>query len=232
MNTTKVRTNPRFSVNALATYMTATPTQRAQLIADQKRPGFGGPYYREANKVISTHLAAGMPDDRALQAAYLRLSRAHKDEKEKETKRRADNAIAIQRFQEMRSEIDLLGLTPRHSSTKMEKLTLSGVSISVWPEILLSGEVKRRGFVCGGIKLAISRNATEAFERGSGDYPACLVQRLLQGHAAEGTSVYGKACMTIDVFGQCVRPAPASYKTRMKNLLAACDEIRLGWGRC
>ena len=223
---TKVREAPRISVNGLAEYLVAGAGQRRRIIEQQKRPRtFQVAYYREAEEAICSFLLSEGRDADLLKRAVLEL-RTGTGEKEWEVSRRQACVEAIGCIQRAVSEIPLAGLEIKRGSNTVKPLVISGVTVSVRPELLLCAEREGARRI-GAVKLFFSK--TEAVTEEQARYAGTLVQQHMETtYPRVGTADY-HLCFVLDVLGQKVFRAPGSYKRRRNDEEAACEEIGRAW---
>src|SRR5437588_8966028 len=152
-----VRAEPRISVNKLGEYLVASPRRRRSIIVDQKRPKpFKTARYTEAQRAISAFLRRGSQDYARLQEALDDL-RKQVPSSDWDADRINLCVEAIERFMDIRSLDQLKGFIAALGSADPPKLVLSRVSVSVRPEIILPGKVKRGSPVAGCNKFHIGK---------------------------------------------------------------------------
>jgi hypothetical protein len=222
------RDEPRISLNQLTEYLVATAARRKRIIEQQKRPNdFQVIYYQDAQDAIQRFIAGGMADEDelggAIEAVLTRKSSSDYDEI-----RSTSNAEAMESFLEVYEAVDLLELNPSQGPNDQQKLRISGLDLSVRPEIILRGELKRHGPVVGGIKLYFTKRETARLGADSGKYPSSLLHEYLRDQNPDKKVLHG-ACIVVDVFGQSVFRAPRSHKRALSDVAVACEEISLWW---
>ena len=224
------RDGPRISVNALTKYLGANPAQRRRIVSEQKQPReFQVIYYKPASDTIRAFLIDEDRDEDLLVSEIDRLYTLNpKNDYEKH--RWTNNAEALGSFLEFHEDVDTLDLGVSNTSTQYPKLHLSGVDVSVFPELLLQGTHTRYGETVGGINLFFTKDAKLRLTDTTGRYPSCLVYRLLTESIAD-RHVLPRACITLDVFGQTVHAAPKAHKRLMGEIEAACQEFAMWWDR-
>lgn len=217
-----IRKTPRISVNKLAEYLTASPAKRRSIVKDQKYPPtFRITWYEKATRAMVSFLSDPKRDDDALVQVIEKLY-TQKAATENEQLKLNTNAQALEAFLEGYSDLDLgLGVV-KQGDADPAKLSISGVELSVRPELLLQSSDKSKR---GAIKLYLSKD--QALDDSTGQYIAAVVERFVVDQY--GPSASRKHCQVFDVFGRSVQSAPASTKARMKDIEAACQEIALLW---
>lgn len=112
-------------------------------------------------------------------------------------------------------------------NSPLPRLPVGGVDVSVQIDLIAKSIPKE---TCGGILFQTSKAvASKAWRQEHAAYVATLVwmatAESLNGHG----SVDRGLCYSLDFFARSAIPAPLSYKTRSKDLTAACTEIAALW---
>jgi hypothetical protein len=219
------RSKPRISVNKLAEYLTAAPARRRAIVKEQKYPPtFRAIWYDAACTAIVGFLCAEEPDEEKLVAEIERLNTKKPANESEEAKLRT-NAEAIEAFLYGYDQLAVEDFKAKPGTNDAAKVIISEVEVSVRPDVMLSGTVRGKT-VGGAIKLYFSKETKLTDE--SAPYISALVHKFVLDKAKVEPS--RRHCQVLDVFGKWVEEAPASTKTRMKDIEAACEEIRLLWG--
>jgi hypothetical protein len=222
----KIRTEPRISVSKLGEYIDANPLRQRSLLLDQKYPaGFIVPRYTPAEHVIKTYLAAFPRNDDPLVQAYERLINISTG-----TQWEVDQAKlcaeAVLSFAEVADELWDGGFTFRPSDNDVPLLSVAGVDISVRPEVLV--EHKERGYR-GAAKIYFSKTYPLSAESSAAYATTVVHQWAGMLNPPSGLPLSHKACLLVDVFAKKIHYAPASFKSRMKHVDAACQTITAVW---
>lgn len=220
-----VRPFPRISANKLGEYLVSPPLRRRSIIERQKYPvSFIGAYYGPARAAIVDYIVGNIDRAGLLRRTESLVSAEHSSDY---TRHQANGcAEAVLRFLDLEPRLDLRGMKPVHLLDH-EKLDVSGVAVSVYPDIVLEGRDRRGKPTVGAIKLHFPKSHphTEA--------SAQYVATMLRMHAKEAMCDRGKvredACLVVDVFARQVVTAPRGYIRRWRDIGAACDEIRRAW---
>jgi len=220
----KLRETPRFSLNKIAEYMTATPRRRRSLIIDQICPPTAKIItYEEARKACVRFLCDPEQTGRKLVdlAATFR-DRAALNPDEYHSQCLIASARALEGFAPISERVRPKGIVAVAGPRQGANVFLSGVRITVSPDVsLLELGTERR---IGAIKLHFSRSAPLSHE--SLQYASTLVHECL---GRDGDSPIKSRCISVDVFSQNSDVAPRSVRDRIKNLDAACEEIAERW---
>ena len=227
--TPRTHKNPRISVNSLTEYLNANPSRRRQIIREQKQPReFQVNYYQPASEAIAKLLCDQVEEEYLVRQIDDLHARGTENDYEKH--RWPANAEALDAFLEIYEEIETFGLDVRRRSSRPTKLNFSGVEISVAPEVLLTGQLGHKGQVVGGISLIFSKNDKRRLSTESAKYPGALLLNYLES-IAKGRSVSPKTAIVVDIFDREIYEAPRAYKTVMKDVKVACEEIGMWWER-
>jgi hypothetical protein len=221
----QLRDVPRVSVNALAEYLTAGARRRRTIVVDQKRPkAFQIAYYTVPEAAIAASWAAGL-DEGLLDGALERL-RTLPSAKPWNLARKEAGLEAVASFREMlRNDAvprlrNVLSL-PRQS----QAFSISGVSISVRPEILVQSPSS--GSVAGGVKFYFSKTTPLASDRA--EYVGTVLHMYVESLTDAATVADHRQCFVLDVFGRRLHSAPVSVRRRRRDVMAACAEIASMW---
>lgn len=221
------RIEARISVNKLGEYLVATPTRRHRIVIDQKRPR---PYvvarYREATEAMVTFLEDGAEDDGIIEAALDELAQKCVTSEFQEQDRDL-SMEALESFLNMADSINLEGMVCQRGDADPPRLIISDVSVSVRPDILLSGLNRAGESVAGLLKLYLVKSYPLGNEAGS--YIGTVLQQYAAGHLGSLGSVDHRQCLILDVFAQKIHLAPRAYKRRQDDIRAACAEIARAW---
>jgi hypothetical protein len=210
-----IRTQPRISVNKLGEYIVASPRRRRAIIADQKNPKeFIVPRYREALEAIALFLVNG---NRARLLSVRNNLAGQRFQSKWEDQCRESCIEAIDSLLRIADEIDFSAYE-RIRLTTPGRLSISGLTVSVRPEILL----RARGNT-GGLKLYIAKN-TPLNE--AGPYVATVLHQYMEG---EHSPSRARDCFVLDVFAREIITAPRSTLRLRSEVAAACEEIVGRW---
>ena len=216
------RVDPRISLNALAEYLTAPPGRRRAIIVDQKRPkAFQVAYYSDAERAIATSWSNGL-DESPLERVVEALRRKPID-KAWDRARQESTIQAIHSFREMvrRGAVpQIYGI--RATRSQAEPLVVSGVSVSIRPELLSTSDS-----VAGGVKFYLSKSTPLTVERGA--YAGALLHMYFTSTSRSASAVDPQNCFVVDVFAMSSIAAPKSFRRRRRDVEAACSEIVAIW---
>lgn len=230
----EVRKNPRISVNKLGEYMLATPARRRRIVHDAKYPStFMVARYTAAESAIADWICTGCTDDVLLAQAMARLSAGEPGSSF--TKSRRDSCLeALLLAGNLRDRLELpegrqVSLVRNTAAIPLE---FEEVTISVRPEVLIytgrDDGIDREGRRLGGIKLYFSK--VHPLSQQSADFISTLLwQALVVRSAHELLLLDHDQIKVVDVFAGEVFSLPKTHKQRLKEIGAACGEIRDRW---
>lgn len=223
----RVRAAPRMSVNKLGEYMVASASRRRGLIREQKRPrDFVVARYAEVYAAVREFLVSGGVDIAILERAVTRLENTSSTTEWQEQDRQL-SIEAIDSFAELSEGLDLSGYVAMPADSDPPQLSLSGVSVSVRPDLILQAARPDGSSAFGAIKLCITKNSTLGDEAGL--YVATTVHQYLTDCLRPAGFSEANACMVIDLFARAIHVAPRSFRRRRADIEAACEEIARAW---
>jgi hypothetical protein len=220
------RTSPRISLNKLGEYLVANPVRRRRIISDQKNPSdFIVARYREAVDPIVRFISSGAQNEQIIHDAIKQINSRPiaSDWQEQDA---ALSIEALTSFLDIADQVPVKGFTYSAGEQDAPKLTISGVEVSVRPELVVLRQVAG-GYKVGAFKVYVVKR-----------YPltigaAAYVGAVLQKFAAEKLTARGVAdyslCGVIDVFAGKIHIAPRAYQNRLAQVEAACEEIARAW---
>ncbi|MEP2890454.1 hypothetical protein [Tateyamaria sp.] len=230
----RVHEQPRISANQLAEYALASPSRRQTIIRNAKyAPKFLVAMYNEARWSVCDFLVDGTRPVAKLHTAEINLKAkaAIAPTKFKENKALL-SAEAVASF--AKTVADTKQYTKNFSNLMFtrvnapwEKLPMSGVQVSVQIDLISTNVPKG---TCGGVILQTSKAiAQKSWREEHSNYVTSLVWMSADDFLKSHGSVDRAACYSVDLFAGKMVNAPSNYKTRVKNLEAACSEIHALW---
>ncbi|GAA4310038.1 hypothetical protein GCM10023183_27630 [Nibribacter koreensis] len=105
--------------------------------------------------------------------------------------------------------------------SKSASIKISGVEISIRPEIL----IQDKGKVTGGVKLYFAK--TYPLTKPSAEFIGTLLMKYLKEQT--GSDIKARNCFVIDIFNKTIYTAPKAYSKRLLEIEAACEEISSRW---
>ncbi|GAB2527794.1 hypothetical protein [Rufibacter soli] len=219
----KERTSPRLTVNKTGEYLCALAARRARIIHDAKYPrDFITSRYSKAEAVIKGFFLDANRSEQVIHQAIEELS------KQKPTNKHQHEVIyscieALTQFLEFINNSELLEEDKDFNDgiSKYASLTISGVEISIRPEILIHDKSE----ISGGVKLYFSKSCP--LSKTSADYIGTLLKMYLEQQY--GKPIKARNCFVIDIFNKTIYTAPKAYAKRLQDIEAACSEISHRW---
>lgn len=216
--------DPKISLNKLAEYLDATPSRRRQIVKDQKNPQpFIAARYGDAREEIIDFIEGGMSNDQKMLETAIDLRQNHSGTDFAKQDRNA-SADAIEDFLDAADQLEIEGFSAEGSDKSTSAaMNIAGVNVSVRPDVILKD--KDTGEVKGAIKLHFSK--TSPLSAKSREYSATALRVYLEneGHP----DIDPKKCYVVDVPTQSVSNAPKTFKRKMNDIEAACEEINARW---
>ncbi|QRK11535.1 hypothetical protein JQX13_16550 [Archangium violaceum] len=220
------RESPHVSVNKLGRYLTATPALRKRLIDNQKHPP--DPQYLrypEASQAITDFLCRGQ-DEALLRQHQHRLATtvfAHGFDAH-----RAQLCIeAIEYYRQLHPRLGLHDVVASEVGHEPPALEIAGVSIRVWPQMVLQTVDRHGNNKVGVMKLYFSKH--HPLDERSGQYIATLLQAFTEQHLSLLGPVDPKLVRVVDVFAGREYQPPRARTRRLCDVQRACEEIAARW---
>jgi hypothetical protein len=230
----RVHSEPRISANQLSEYALASPSRRQVILRNAKyAPTFLVVRYSEARSSVCDFLKDGTRPVAKLHKseADLKASAASAESKFKEN----DALLSAEAVASFAAFVSDTKQYPKPFSNltfcplvgTMPKMSMSGVDVSVQMDLVSKNASKE---TCGGVLLQTSKTiSAKSWREEHSLYTTSLIwmasTQFLTGHG----TVDRNLCYALDLFGKRAIKAPTSYKTRVKNLEAACSEIAAMW---
>ena len=225
---TKVRANPRISINKLGEYLTAKPARRKSIIKDQKYPPevFITGKYNDAFESIVNFFTLGALQPEVLHRAISRLS-VNPTANAPQAADLKNNILALQHLIKTAGTLPFTGLTFRAAKQQGALLTIGKVVVSVRPELEIIAPQRGGGTKYGLLKLYLGK--THPLNEESASLIATTVHQFAEKHFGTPENVDLKRCYVLDVFQGKLFTAPQSYTKRRSDIAAACEEIAARW---
>lgn len=229
-----IHLQPRITAMKLAEYVLADPSRQETIAKNAKRApkAITFPYSRVRGAVTS-----GLSDGKLNPAFFSTVAdgiqvEAGDTEWQRDDKTRS--ADALRRFAKIIPTLNLTNAAQIHRPERGWKaLVIGGVRVSVNPELVFS--IAHRGVTKVGAVMLNTGQAEElSLSRTNGrfsigNYVTALICRMAEERlAAYGMPLHTKCC-AVDIFRGEIHTAPATYKTLIKHMEAACKMIALRW---
>jgi hypothetical protein len=214
------------SINPIAVFTTATPGKKKSIVKQQKTPStFHVARYRTAKASMLKSIKDGLTDAEIM-AGIDRLT--NKVTSTDFQKNDVKNSIeALKSFLHLTFPKEFTSIKCSFPKAETKVVMLADVNILVAPDLILKWKRDGKSFV-GGIKFHISKS--NVFELENSKCAAAGLRLFLENHVAEkDETVDPKFCLSVDIFGERVTPAPYDMKAYLKKLVEACEEVKLLW---
>jgi hypothetical protein len=213
-------------VNKLGRYLTATPTLRKRLIQAQKHPP--DPQYLrypEAAQAITDFLCRGQDEALLRQHQHRLATTVYSQEFDAH---RAQLCIeAIDHYRTLHPRLGLHGVVASEVGHEPPALEVAGVSIRVWPQVVLQAVDRHGHHKVGVMKLYFSKR--HPLDERSGQYIAMLLQAFAEQHLSSLGPVEPRLVRVVDVFAGREYLAPKARARRLCDVERACEEIAARW---
>lgn len=221
------RTAPRISVTKLGEYTDATPARRRAIVRDQReRRTFIVIRYEQARPPLVDYFASGAtnPDPIIDQVGALAAAHGSSDFQTQDFQLSAE---ALEAFLDISDDFDLEGLTAVAGPHAPPRLPISGIDVSVRPDLVLRGTFRGKKVV-GALKFHFSK--TGLLSEDAGLNIATVLHQYAEAHLlATGETASARHCAVLDVFAKRWYRAPTAYRMRRQTIAAACQEVALWW---
>ena len=225
---------PRITANDLAHFMVSSDTARLSIIRRAKFPQTPPIIrYKDVRPPVCAYLADDARRVNPLVSAEQLFTQRLSDPSEGQL--RQDDArasIAVLRaVQAMQNRLS--AFTFRQAPNSQPKLVLSGVEVSVRPDLRVSAPIKGVENV-GAALLRLTQSDTTSDSARSkreemGLYVATMVRMHTDQHPFNNGSVSNRLCMSIDIQHGEIFQAPNSNTRRTNDLTSACTTIAALW---
>lgn len=230
----RFHSKPRFSVNQIAEYLTSgTANQREEIIRDAKFPGtaHSAPYTR-SRTLICRLLGSNARDVSSLDAHIDRFDAEHGSLPSGEwaQKEAGRNRDALKAFKEGFNKTRWKRFTFVPGPTKVA-MEISGVRINAWLDPTLTREQDGKTYRGGcATFFASTKPARKKIEERC-KIVAALIHWTLE-RESEGGNLFPPLeaiCLSFDVFGHTLTPAPTSIDRLRGNVTKSCAEAFTLW---
>ncbi len=207
--------------------MTADPSRRKRIIADQKKPKrFIVQRYSIARRAIADYFVYHRGDKKEIE----RLIQSLIYEKYDTDFKKSDSILSIEALSIFKKNVtfdkSLFNFDlEKFRSFESKRLDVSGVSVSIRPEVIISGKMRGKPFI-GAIKMHFSK--TNQLDKEAGSFISTLLYQYLIETYPE-MKVRPEFCFSLDVFSSTVITAPKNFARKWMQITDACEEIKIRW---
>lgn len=211
------------SLNQFAAFSKATAAGKKRIVNQQQQPDpFLIPWYQLAKSRIHSSILAGL-DLSIIEDAITELKKRQPEKK----RQRIDRQVSLEALEMVKA----IKLPPR--LFPMEKAALlknertfkyGSIAIKISPELVFRVKLNGRQ-VLGAMKIHISKSQPFDFQQST--YIASLLYMHLDRNVKkEGELVLPEMCLSLDVFGRILLPAPPERIIPKGKIGEICKEIR------
>lgn len=226
MLTFESRPHPRISVNKLGEYLVSPPLRRHDILERQKYPlDLVASYYEPARRLLVDFLlgAIGRASVLGIVGTWTEGSTWSRPFDQRRARGCAD---AVLRFLADLPGLDFHGLRPV-TVDLIPTLHLEGVTVSIKPDLMLRGVDARGRTTYGAVKLHFPK--AHPVSEVSAQYVATLLKVHLREAFGRAVRIDPECCIAVDVFRGTKVTAPRADRRRLRDVAAACQEIRRVW---
>jgi len=217
----------QISLNPLSEYCFATESRRGTIIKQQKRPSkFMVVPYSTARACMRNFFKEGFSYDAVIHGIeFLHGKRPINTFWKNDRK----NSIeALRTFLKLQFP-DFKNLKCSFTTKNHKFLVIDDVEIIIAPDLILKGINNGKPFI-GGIKFHISKG--QPFSREQALLSATAIKLfLLKKEANYGEYVNPKFCLSVDVFGERITPAPDNHIGYEEMIKEACEDLKKRWDK-
>ena len=225
--------DPRLSANQLSDYLNASSIRRKRIIEDAKFPRtIIVARYEGARDIITDYLCDDARPTGILVDAIGSLKT--KSEKTDSAWTKQDSLLSIEAIEAFHSaysknQIGVKKIACQILPSTQPNLLMEGTQVSVRLNATTHMTEKDGTKRIGGIILLFSKAETLVAARAERCRVAAVLALLFAQQHLKYAKADPKLCFALDVFGSKAYAAPNTYKQRLNNINAACEEVRLRW---
>lgn len=212
------------SINQLAVFIPAEEGKRLTIIKQQKKPNtFKVAPYSTARSSMKNFVKNGFSIESIRFGVEKLQGRQSTSDYQK---RDIQNSIeALRKFLELQFPADFKNLKIEFVKTNDGFLALQNLNVIVSPDIIIKGEKNGITFY-GGLKFHIAKG--KIFTHSESEYAATAIYMFLK-QKFKGESINPNYCLSVEVFGGRITPAPDNPILHISLLKKACIELVKLW---
>mgnify|MGYP001053172432 CR=1 FL=1 len=220
--------NYKISINQLASFSKKTERGKLGIVKQQQKPiGAAVALYGKAKKIVAVTLI-NSGNKEVLNEGIEELKNIVPDTDWK-IKNKTGSIDALERFSKISlPHIFYDNVFESIKVSRKNRLIVSDVQIVVSPDIIIKTIIDGQAYY-GAIKIHISRN--DIFDKEEAKYvTTCLFQYMNDNFGKEGI-ILPELCLSVDVYGDNIKYAPAETEPAMKAIKIMCQEIKQIWDK-
>lgn len=219
----------RISVNQLASYRFSSEAKKKSIIKQQKNP----PEILVARYALAkSRMKRAFSKQGDIQPILDGISelKSRIPTTDWQKNDRQVSIEALERFVKMKLP-DLLANNPYEvlDKPKEKSLYVQGVEVIISPDLVIKMSIAGEEYV-GAVKFHVSKN--DVFDRDKSRYvTTCLYQYLDKLYGKNDVIIHPGLCLSVDVFADASRNAPADTKEVFQDIEKTCLEIKEIWAK-
>lgn len=219
--------DPKITANKLGEYLCASPRRRRSIIKTlQQEAPYAALHYVDARNSITSYMAGEITEKELIRRSEELKNFTSDKEFIVNTKRAS--GIAIEQFLDVVNDIVISKcIIKKGDDFESSHLEISGVKVTTKPDLIIMDE--REQDVIGCIKFSFSQSAP--LEENAAEYTATIMKKYLEEKLSNGVKIESKNVIVVDNPTGEVYEAPKSYKSRIKDIEAGCEEIAARWDK-
>lgn len=216
----------KISINKLAEFLAdSNAARRQRIVQDQIDPkAFIVTYYEDAKKGIISQVCNPTPSKINNLISALNKKVTYSDTQIKSKQCSID---ALNTFNQLAMP-NLSQYILVASNKEQQSVMINNVRININPDIIIEGNKKGKK-VIGAIKFHISKS--NALNDEGMLYSATMLHNYLeQLHGNDPNIIIDRSlCFSVDIFQQKFEVAPTTYKRKLNEIIAGCNQYALIW---
>ena len=222
----KVKNEPKITVNKLGEYLVASSTRQRKILETIKYPkdegGQWGFVHSDAREALKRYFVSGFDDSHIVECIN-KLKDSIGTDSEKNYYQ--SSILLLEKALDSRSE-ELKSFEFELYSPKKEYLNIEGVSVSVYPDLLVKSHNRGKDYV-GALKIHLTKNSE--LNQESGKFIATILHKYTTEFFLTDLHIKTDLHISYDVISDNIIKCPLSVKNRWKEIEAGCKNIAAIW---
>ncbi|WP_298239426.1 hypothetical protein [uncultured Algibacter sp.] len=215
------------SINQLADFSKASEAKKRSIIRQQKTPNkFMVAWYQLPKARIKKAISNNCDLEPIL--AGIEELKLRKPNKRRQVLDREVSLEALRRFVNIKLP-NLLKEIPHEIIKKVasKSIFINGVEVIISPDVIYKLSINGKIYL-GAVKVHISKN--NIFDNRQSRYISSLIYKYLNEVViSDDEEVLKELCLSIDVFGEKVIPAPKNLPKTLSDIDVLCEEVKSIW---
>lgn len=216
---------PKMTANKLGEYLTAGSRRRKTIIKTMKQEqGYPAQYYSDARAHITSYLSGEITQEELENKAS--SLKSFQSENPNTTALKVASGNAIDTFIEYSDDIQISNcIIKKGSDFENHQITINGILVTAKPDLILMDTQEKN--IVGCIKFSFSQSGS--LKKEAAEFTATIMKKYIEEKLSPGNKIDTKKVLIIDNPTGEIYEAPKSHTTRMKEVVAACEEISDRW---